>query len=227
MATSTPSVLKRPTGSKEHSSEPDIGAARMNRGSRLPRCASPSARRRSRRRTAGGGAGPGRRHREPRSALWPPNLAGFGHPECIARRNSATGLQAYRCVVVGVPVKWRLADVPGCWCPPLRRASHTPARRSRRRAAGGGRRDGRPGSGDAHGLFALRRCGQAAQDALIFRRRGLRPWELCGTDNLRYTRRLSATPRRSPSFPAEPVTQSAIKPAAWPALAPPFPVVVR
>ena len=113
MATSTPSVLKRPTGSKEHSSEPDIGAARMNRGSRLPRCASPSARRRSRRRTAGGGAGPGRRHREPRSALWPPNLAGFGHPECIARRNSATGLQAYGCVVVGVPVKWRLADVAG------------------------------------------------------------------------------------------------------------------
>jgi hypothetical protein len=68
---------------------------------------------RSRRRTTGGGTGPGRRHREPRSALWPPNLADFGHPEGIARRNSATGLQAYRCVVVGVPVKWRLADVAG------------------------------------------------------------------------------------------------------------------
>jgi hypothetical protein len=38
--------------------------------------------------------------------------ADFGHPKGIARRTCAIGLQAQRCVVVGVLVEWPPADEP-------------------------------------------------------------------------------------------------------------------
>ena len=87
-------------------------AARALRPARIP-----SARRRSRRRTAG----PAGRDRaeEARDATQ------RGHPEVIARRNRASGTRP------------RVA-VPGKWRPPARRALSSARRRSRQRTTGGG-----------------------------------------------------------------------------------------
>jgi len=114
---------------------------------RLPRPrASPSARRRSRRRSTGGGRRNGRRHRAARSALWPPDSTGLGHPEVIASAQlHRTGVQAAR-----------------------RRPGEVAARTDRLRTNNGRgrlrcRRNWPPASGCARGApRAARRCSSAA-----------------------------------------------------------------
>jgi len=111
---------------------------------RAPRI--PCARRRSRRRTPGGGRRNGRRHRAARSALWPPDSTGLGHPEVIASAQlHRTGVQAAR-----------------------RRPGEVAARTDRLRTNNGRgrlrcRRNWPPASGCARGApRAARRCSSAA-----------------------------------------------------------------
>ena len=81
------------------------GPAATFLGAPSARRASPSARRRSRRRTTGAGAGTGRRHCAARA-----RYATETRPPEVS--SGATAPRACR-LRVGIPVKWRLADVPG------------------------------------------------------------------------------------------------------------------
>jgi hypothetical protein len=72
----------------------------------------------------------------------------FAHPEAITLRDCATGLQAHRCVVVGVPVKWPRADANGFTA--RRMVRHPPTDTASTMDAGalrGGRRNGRREAG--------------------------------------------------------------------------------
>jgi len=92
----------------------------------------PSARRRSRRRTTGGaGAGTGRRHRAARSALCHPTRASGS----VVRSTCATGVQAARRHPGEVAAR-RRSRMPA---PSARHAPPSARRRARRRTTGGGR----------------------------------------------------------------------------------------
>jgi hypothetical protein len=146
--------------------------------------AAPSARRRSRRRTMGGG----RRNRPPAAGCGKRVMAtlarllrapGSDHP----RRTCATGVQAHRCVVVGVTVRWPLADAPGMRRPPAGAHSHPRARvrGDGPRAAGAG--TGRRASG-ARGtptmLLGRPSCSEAAPLRAVLARTAQRAFHALG-----------------------------------------------
>jgi hypothetical protein len=114
----------------------------------------------SRRRTAGGGrrngpAGPGGAKRVKASRARPTGRYSPASIALLARR-----------LRVGIPVMWPPADVPGCvtFPPP---ASPSARARSRRRTTGGGRGDGRRGSGRREARYAT----QPGHPELIPRRK--------------------------------------------------------